>query len=180
MESSHPKVPCRPEIVFLRDNPTWKQLFADDYIIGEMDNVYRVMNRPVEYDGNPVLELNPDQKPGSKELIVVSGSVFYDEEECIFTMWYEGANYDWSNNVVCYATFKDGIHWRLPNLGLIEYNGSKENNIVFEKGIGEMAPGVMKDPATTDPRRQYKMIWWAGCLRVENSTDLVAILPGPI
>lgn len=27
MESSHPKVPCRPEMVFLRDNLTWEPLF---------------------------------------------------------------------------------------------------------------------------------------------------------
>lgn len=138
---------------------TTKQLFADDYIVEKLENVYRVLNKPIKYEGNPLLELNPYQKPGGDELIIVSGSVLYDEKEHIFKMWYEGAPYYWKHNVVCYAYSKDGIQWTLPNLGLIEYNGSKENNIVFEKGIGEMAPGVMKDPVTNDPMRKYKMVY---------------------
>ena len=31
----------------------------------------------------------------------------------------------------CYAESDDGIHWRKPNLGLNEFQGSKENNIVM-------------------------------------------------
>jgi hypothetical protein len=27
MEHTHPKVPCRPQIVFLRDNPSWEALY---------------------------------------------------------------------------------------------------------------------------------------------------------
>mgnify|MGYP003315303534 CR=1 FL=1 len=39
----------------------------------------------------------------------------------------------------CYAESDDGIHWTRPNLGLVEFNGSKHNNIVdFE---AERAPG---------------------------------------
>ncbi len=34
---------------------------------------------------------------------------------------------------VCYAESRDGIHWEKPNLGLCEYNGSKENNIILDK-----------------------------------------------
>ena len=37
--------------------------------------------------------------------------------------------------VVCYAESKDGIHWSKPSLGLVEFNGSKENNIIWE-GVG--------------------------------------------
>jgi hypothetical protein len=29
---------------------------------------------------------------------------------------------------MCYAVSEDGLHWEKPNLGLVEYNGSKENN----------------------------------------------------
>jgi hypothetical protein len=138
---------------------TIKQLFADDYILGKLENVYRVMNKPVKFVDNPLIALNPTQKPGGNELIIVSGNVHFDKEEHIFKMWYEGANYYWNHNVVCYAISGDGIHWEMPNLGLIEYNGSKVNNIVFEKGIGEMAPGVLKDPVAKDPMRKYKMIY---------------------
>lgn len=34
----------------------------------------------------------------------------------------------------CYAESDDGIHWRKPELGLFEFNGSKANNIVLAPG----------------------------------------------
>ena len=34
---------------------------------------------------------------------------------------------------VCYAESKDGINWVKPKLGLREFNGSKENNIIFDR-----------------------------------------------
>ena len=35
----------------------------------------------------------------------------------------------------CYAESRDGIHWDKPDLGLIEFNGSKKNNIIWH-GVG--------------------------------------------
>ena len=35
------------------------------------------------------------------------------------------------DSYVCYAESKDGIHWEKPSLGLYEYEGSKENNILL-------------------------------------------------
>jgi hypothetical protein len=31
----------------------------------------------------------------------------------------------------CYAESKDGIHWKKPNLGLFEVNGTLENNVIL-------------------------------------------------
>lgn len=36
-----------------------------------------------------------------------------------------------SPGAACYAESDDGIHWRKPNLGLVEFNGSKSNNIIL-------------------------------------------------
>ncbi len=75
-------------------------------------------------------------------------------------MWYDAANYDWSSVHLAYATSRDGIHWDLPNLGLLEYQGSKDNNFVFfDEGRGEVAGGVFKDPVAKDSSRLYKMIY---------------------
>lgn len=93
---------------------TKKQLFVDDYIIADMDNVYRIMNQPVKYEDNPILKLKPDQKIGGQEHIIANGSVIYDRQERLFKMWYEAANYNWSHNFVGYSYSKDGIHWELP------------------------------------------------------------------
>jgi len=35
---------------------------------------------------------------------------------------------------LCYAESHDGIHWRKPELGLFEFDGSKANNIVLPSG----------------------------------------------
>ena len=39
---------------------------------------------------------------------------------------------------ICYAESEDGQHWVRPNLGIIDYQGSKDNNIILD------LPGVAK------------------------------------
>jgi hypothetical protein len=42
---------------------------------------------------------------------------------------------------LCYAESEDGIRWRKPNLGLVEFQGSKANNIVMRSGpMGPINP----------------------------------------
>ena len=59
----------------------------------------------------------------------------------------------------CYAVSNDGIHWTRPNLGLFEYEGSKDNNIV----LGDMPPYSHNFCPMIDPRddipadERYKM-----------------------
>ncbi len=49
----------------------------------------------------------------------------------------QGAREDGTDaEVTCYAESTDGVHWVKPNLGLFEFAGSKENNIV----LAHMAP----------------------------------------
>jgi len=60
--------------------------------------------------------------------------------------------------LLCYATSKDGIHWKKPNLGIYTYKGTKKNNIVmFSRGGGT----VFIDP-TAPPSKRYKLIHGAG------------------
>ncbi|HRE83229.1 MAG TPA: hypothetical protein PLN52_19450 [Opitutaceae bacterium] len=48
----------------------------------------------------------------------------------------------------CYAESTDGINWTRPNLGLFEFNGSKENNIIWvERGSHNFAPFKDTNPA---------------------------------
>lgn len=37
-------------------------------------------------------------------------------------------------NFTCYAESTDGITWTKPSLGLGEFDGSRDNNIVFDGG----------------------------------------------
>tara|TARA_B100000029_G_scaffold432671_1_gene445020 strand:- start:904 stop:2514 length:1611 start_codon:yes stop_codon:yes gene_type:complete len=61
----------------------------------------------------------------------------------------------------CYAESDDGIHWRKPNLGLYEFQGSKANNIIMDPATAARhnvrigAPAVFRDDnpqATSDAR----------------------------
>lgn len=65
----------------------------------------------------------------------------------------------------CYAESDDGIHWRKPELGLHEFNGSRANNIVIsEKPMGNAQPdgghpAVFKDDNPAAPAdARYKAI----------------------
>ena len=75
-----------------------------------------------------------------------------------------GANYDLEkragthNQVVCYAESKDAIHWTRPNLGIVEFEGSKENNIVWD-GAGAHCFTPFKDTnPNCPPESRYKAL----------------------
>ena len=100
-------------------------------------------------------------------------------------MWYmaNGTN-DNANGFVgpkiCYATSTDGINWEKPNLGLVEYNGNKNNNIAkFQKSDGTNlqfgAMPVMYEPDDPDPKRRFKSAFESGdygnCIAVAFSPD---------
>lgn len=85
-------------------------------------------------------------------------SVFQDGDR--YRMYYKAWHLDVSDGKVktdrhplfcCYAESKDGIHWEKPALGLYEFQGSKENNIVMTSGtLGPLEvdaghPAVFKD-----------------------------------
>ncbi len=67
-----------------------------------------------------------------------------------------------------YAESDDGIHWRKPKLGLIEYRGSKDNNLILTgRRAAEQTDGaltnfdgytILRDDREANPDRRYKMI----------------------
>ncbi|MCH2211041.1 MAG: hypothetical protein MK110_07040 [Fuerstiella sp.] len=67
--------------------------------------------------------------------------VFRDGD--IYRMYYRGSDVIYTEDgyvnphpeTACYAESTDGIHWTRPNLGLFEFEGSKNNNIIW-KGVG--------------------------------------------
>ena len=78
-----------------------------------------------------------------------------------FRMWYECYDIDgWRTDGVagddtsfCYAESADGIHWTKPKLGLLEYHGSKENNILFRQiGAGDARSRVHGTGVFVDPQ----------------------------
>jgi len=92
-----------------------RQLFVDDFLI-ESTDLTPEYHKARKFEGNPILHA---EKPWEIEQSPVacpkSGGVWYDEEEKIFKMWYEGG---WLRNM-CYAESKDGINWIRPELDVV-------------------------------------------------------------
>jgi hypothetical protein len=72
----------------------------------------------------------------------------------------------------CYAESRDGVHWAKPDLGLVEYGGSKHNNIMWSgPNLDNFTP--MKDPnSDCRPGEQYKAVAYGpGGLWAYKSAD---------
>lgn len=66
------------------------------------------------------------------------------------------------NPHIAYAESKDGFTWEKPNLGIYEYAGNRDNNIVFRGDVDGYIRGfhggsVFVDPTSVDER--YKMLY---------------------
>lgn len=74
-------------------------------------------------------------------------------------MWYLGQGPDerWHQRV-CIAKSTDGYTWEKPDLGLVEYHGTKNNNLVsFGDDFHVAACVVFCEPDDPDPNRRFKM-----------------------
>ena len=137
------------------------QLFIDDYWIASSENITTTLHQPTKHPDNPLIrgDVSWEQNP------YCFGTVIYDVEESLFKIWYMSYNYGRAveeRTPILYATSIDGIQWMRPNIGLFDFQGSTENNIVLTNyGYHDLySPSVIYDWFDPDPTRRYKMIWW--------------------
>ncbi len=135
------------------------QLFVDDHVIAERSGITLTLHQPVKCKQNPVLRA---EKPWESGSVAIYGTVFYDEQDECFKMWYRAID---DTCYACYATSKDGVHWDKPILNVKPHKGSTKNNIV----LGSVKPkfyldgfAVIKEPNEPDPKRRYKMLTYNG------------------
>ena len=153
-----------------------KFLLLDDRIIDQAVNAKLVFGKVEKSSANPLFSEDRPWEPRGDNYYC---NVIYDKQENLYKCWYnpfviseldEKTPHDERKNVtwkvsqerrygLCYATSSDGIKWDKRNLGLIDYRGSTENNIVMYDVNG---PGIIKDLAEADPQRRYKMIGTIG------------------
>jgi len=136
-----------------------RQLFVDDYLIASMENVQRQVHPVKKHPSNPlVVQDKPWEGNGLCFHIVRR-----NEASGRFRMWYACfGRYKLPSGLearfpTCYAESADGITWTKPELGLLEYNGSKANNMVIHAGNPY---GLIEEPNDPDPSRRYKAIVW--------------------
>ena len=112
------------------------ELMVDDYLIDRMVGKAELrMHQPISREVAITMD-KPWEGSGSAYM-----TVFQDGE--LYRMYYRGVHVVYTREaitepheqVTCYAESKDGIHWTKPELGLVEFSGSKSNNIIL-KGAG--------------------------------------------
>ncbi len=129
------------------------ELFVDDTLIHKQRDIS--------------LRLNP---PERREIVLVTDapwegnasayfSVIQDGE--VIRLYYRGSipGTDESvNQVTCVAESRDGINFTRPKLGLIEVNGTKDNNVIWH-GVEShnFAPFIDQNPACK-PEERYKAL----------------------
>lgn len=123
-----------------------KFMFWNDWMFESIRGLERVINKPVKSSDNPIF----DEPIGYV-------SVIYDREAKVFKMWYSTVEDSRPFTFpVAYATSSDGFGWEKPSLGIIEYEGSRDNNLT------DMVGGtyVYLDEQDSNPERKYKVVYY--------------------
>ena len=129
-----------------------RQLFVDRTLIESIHDAHLVLHHPVKRE-IAIKPEHPWEKNGVSYMVT-----FKDGER--FRAWYRVDATGLTANrqsMAAYAESDDGIHWHKPKLGLIEFDGSKENNLVWNGDIVNLAV-FRDDNPTAKPNERYKAI----------------------
>ncbi len=134
-----------------------RELFVDDFLIGELrGDARRTLQKPTPHE---VVLVTDRPWEGNTSAYY---TIFQDAD--LYRMYYRGSHYDEKTRrethreVTCYAESRDGLRWTRPDLGLFEFEGSKQNNIVWD-GLGthNFTPFRDANPAAP-PEARYKAL----------------------
>ena len=102
------------------------ELFVDEFLIGRLDGARLELQRP-QPAGMAVAFDAPWEG-------LFAGCITVIQDADRFLMYYRGmpeAQKEGRFDCACLATSPDGVNWEKPTLGLFEYDGSRDNNIVL-------------------------------------------------
>ena len=101
-----------------------RECFFDTFLINEEKTTAELrLNKPVRQDVILVLD-----KPWEGRYTTFFCPVYAEGKWHLYYVSELGAQIKF----ICYAESEDGQKWIRPNLGIVEFNGSKENNIIFD------------------------------------------------
>ena len=141
------------------------ELFVDDYLIEDLEGLGLRVHRPREEE--KVLHFDQPWEGNIPYFV----NIYRDGE--IYRMNYRGRSApDYAiqeelepgekvvpvhEEVACYAESRDGIHWVRTSLGQVEFQGSRENNILDLKGASRFVPFKDANPRAPAESR-YKAV----------------------
>lgn len=133
-----------------------RQLFLDNYLVGEATNITREVHHPVRSEHNPMLD---------DQIIWWLQHVMMFDESPRFRMWYNpGLNFHkWNKDdetdrirfVTAYAVSEDGVNWKRPDLGIYQTPKYPYGNITLQYG---MMHGLFYEPWEEDPEKRFKAV----------------------
>jgi hypothetical protein len=103
-------------------------LFVDRRLVDRLDNVHQLLGQPQPKEVALSFD-QPWEKAANYVTVIKDGPTY--------RMYYRGVTetpggeFDGDSEVTCYAESTDGITWTKPNLGLHEFHGSRNNNIML-------------------------------------------------
>jgi hypothetical protein len=105
-----------------RDIGSQVQLFCDNWLIDSLTGARLVMHSPCPREVVFTFDAPWEGGIGSYATLIKDGRKY--------RLYYQGGG-ETAREHTCLALSTDGIHFTRPSLGLFEYNGSKDNNIVW-------------------------------------------------
>ncbi|MGH2530892.1 MAG: hypothetical protein ACRDJW_01175 [Thermomicrobiales bacterium] len=102
------------------------QLFIDRYLVADERNACLKVHPPTLRETIWVPERPWEENTSWFPNVMQDGNRY--------RMWYRAESSEQSDvgwDLTAYLESDDGIHWERPNLGLIEFNGSRANNLVW-------------------------------------------------
>jgi hypothetical protein len=141
-----------------------RELFVDDFLIDRLQGAGLQLHKPAARDVALVCDAPWEGNTSAYYALFPDGDRF--------RAYYRGWHFDEKTKkpahaeLTCYAESRDGLKWTKPELNLIAFNGSKQNNIVWSgRGTHNFTPFLDNSPGCA-PAARYKAL--AGGLTVVN------------
>lgn len=140
----------------------------------------RLESKPAERS-EPVIHAAPN------DIMLFAGSLMQDGGR--YRLWFDcwpgehiGSRRMGGYNLVRYAESDNGMDWVFPKLGLLEYEGTKQNNVVYGRGLTESSGyhggSIFKDPSAP-PSERFK-IFHLGEITQERLAEYRRVWPNDV
>ena len=156
------------------------ELFVDDFLIDQIEGLSLKLHPPTS--AGRVFSFDRPWEGNTS----FYARIFQDGD--LYRMYYRGssepsASPPWAlegdvkvvpahSQYACYAETRDGINWKRPALGIFEFQGSKDNNIVWtSRGTHNFAPFKDANPAAP-PSERYKALAGGPLIALKSSDAL--------
>lgn len=132
-----------------------REIFVDYHLIDKFNGAQLLLHTPE--DEGTVMKFDKPWEGKSCTYITII------QDGDLYRAYYRGRKDETVSQVTCYAESKDGKAWVKPELGLFEFEGSKQNNIILatEPETHNLSPFLDTNPNAA-PAQKFKALGGSG------------------